>query len=361
VDKTPLSLFPVEPIWTLALNNQLAPGAAPAFDDGRAFFALEGRRIVAYDLAQGRQLWITDAAPATDPAVSTDLLFVVESGRIVALRTSDGSPSWEQPSTDPLAVPPVFDNGWLVAATLQGEVIARRATDGTLMWRQSIGSPAHARPALAADRVYVPTEDGRVVALRVDTGERVWEHRVGGAVSDILALDDRLFAGSKDNYMYAFRTEDGEPDWRWRTGGDVIGRPVVDRHAVYFVSLDNILWALNRSNGNQRWKRALPLRPIAGPLHVGRTLVVSGFAPKLPGYKVEDGSPAGDVPVTGEIAAPVHATTVPDIFGDVVFVTTRDIVKGATVTAVARSIEPALVPTVPVLPKPITLTVSEKP
>src|SRR2546425_8812844 len=32
------------------------------------------------------------------------------------------------------------------------------------------------------------------------------------------------------------------------------------RSSVYFVSLDNVLRALNRGNGNQRWRKMLPLR-----------------------------------------------------------------------------------------------------
>ena len=68
------------------------------------------------------------------------------------------------------------------------------------------------------------------------------------------------------------------------------GCPLVDAHGVYFVSLDNVLWALNRSNGNQRWKRPLALRPTNGPLRAGQTLIVSGFAAKLPAYKIDDGT-----------------------------------------------------------------------
>ena len=228
-----------------------------------------------------------------------------------------------------------------------------RAADGTLVWRQPIGSPAHARPTLAADRVYVPTEDGRVVALGIEAGSKVWEHRVGGAPNDILVVDDRIFAGSKDNFFYCLRADDGAQEWLWRTGADVIGLPVVDAHGVYFVSLDNVLWALNRSNGNQRWKRPLALRPTNGPLRAGQTLIVSGFAAKLPAYKIDDGTPAGDVPIAGELAAPTHVVAIPNALGPLVVVTTRDIVKGATVAALARSIEPPIGP-VEVIPNPVT-------
>ena len=353
-------MFPLQAVWTLSLHTQLAIGAAPAFDGSHAFFPLDGHRIVAYDLVPGTQLWIADAPATTTPTAGGDLLFVAEAGSVRALRAADGSVAWTLELPDAPAVPPVFDNQWLIIATVNGEIIAVRASDGTIVWRQSVASPAHARPALAADRVYVPTEDGRVVALRVDTGATLWDHRLGGAVSDILALDDRLFVGSNDNFFYCLKTEDGARDWPWRTGADIVGLPVVDDHAVYFVSLDNVLWALNRSNGNQRWKRPLPLRPTSGPLRVGQALVVPGFAAKLPAYKVDDGSPAGDIPLVGELAAPPHVIAAADGAAAMVIVTTRDIIKGATVTALTRSFEPPIVPVEP-LPNPTMVTPATRP
>ena len=55
-DKTPLQLFPIASLWTLALNNELT--AAPAFDETRGFFPLEGDQLAAYDLVGRRLLWI---------------------------------------------------------------------------------------------------------------------------------------------------------------------------------------------------------------------------------------------------------------------------------------------------------------
>jgi outer membrane protein assembly factor BamB len=354
-ERSPLSLFPVQALWTLALNNQIAVGAAPAFTGVRAFFPIEFDRIVAYDLARGEELWIAPAAATLPLTAGADLVFVVEPGHLVALRARDGAQVWQLPFSEPLAVPPAFDNGWLIAATTAGDVLAFRASDGSLLWRQQIGSPAHVRPSLAADRVYVPAEDGRVVALRVETGAKLWEHRLGGAPSEILATDERLFVGSKDNFFYCLKSEDGEQDWLWRTGADVIGLPVLDKRTVYFVSLDNVLWALNRNNGNQRWKRPLPLRPTSGPARAGQALLVSGFAPKLPAYKIEDGTAAGDVPVSGEIAAPPYVLTGDEVAAPMIVLTTRDIIKGATVTAFGRSIEPLIGP-VEVLPNVVTVT-----
>ena len=176
-----------------------------------------------------------------------------------------------------------------------GTLLVLRGLDGQLIWHRDLGAPLSAPPALAADRVYAPAKDGRIVALRLDTGEPIWERRIGGVPSEMLALDDRLYVGSDDNFFYCLTARTGQIDWRWRTGGDVVGTPVVDERRVYFVSFDNILRALDRRSGAQRWKRPLPFRPITGPLMAGEMVIVTGVAPPLNAYLTKDGTPGGDV------------------------------------------------------------------
>ena len=50
--------------------------------------------------------------------------------------------------------------------------------------------------------------------------------------------------------------------WKFRFGGDVVGIATTG-DLVFVVSLDNLVRALNRSNGNQVWKR--PLRRVRLP------------------------------------------------------------------------------------------------
>jgi outer membrane protein assembly factor BamB len=352
IDRAPLSLFPVHTIWTLALNNQIT--VPPVYDETDGYFAIEQNRIATYDLSTGTQKWIAPANPRMEPAVGDSLLFLVEPSTLTALHTADGSIAWQLPFVETLVVPPVWDNGWLIAATAAEEILAFNGKDGRLIWRRKIGSAAHARPSLAADRVYVPTDDGRVVALHVETGEPLWERKIGGAANDILALDERLYVGSKDNYLYCLLTDGGSIDWRWRTGADVIGKPVADTHRVYFVALDNVLRALDRTSGAQQWKDALPVRPTSGPLKAGDTLIVAGIAPSMRGYQATDGKAAGEIPAGGELAAPPHLHGTAAAPVPIVIAVTRDIAKGATVSAIARVIDPEPAPIGP-LPNPITM------
>ncbi|HEY2908207.1 MAG TPA: PQQ-binding-like beta-propeller repeat protein [Vicinamibacterales bacterium] len=353
---SPPFLFPIRPLWTLALNSQIT--VAPAFDGSIGYFSIDGGRVVAYDLVPGTQKWIIDAQPDIEPAAGGGFLFTVESGLLTARRSVDGSIEWQVPLSAELAVPAVWDNGWLITVTKNREISALRSADGTTVWRRTIGGDAHARPALAADRVYVPTDDGHVVALRVDDGTPVWDRTISAAANDILALDERLYVGSNDNNLYCILTKDGSIDWMWPTGGDVIGRPVFDERNVYFVSLDNILRALDLKSGAQRWKTMLPIRPTRGPLRASDALIVAGIAPKVVAYNTKDGKPAGDVPSTGDLAAAPQLVEIDPAAKPILILVTSDIAKGAGVAALTRATDP---PVVPIAPLPnITLVMVPK-
>jgi hypothetical protein len=142
-------------------------------------------------------------------------------------------------------------------------------------------------------------------------------------------------------------TSDGSIDWKWRTGADVIGMPAFGEHHVYFVALDNVLRALDHKSGAQLWKAPLTFRPIAGPIEAADTLIVAGLVPPMRAYLATDGKPGGELTAAGELAAPPHLFLPDKAPLPIVIAVTRDIVKGATVTALTRNVEPAITPIVP--------------
>ena len=336
-------MFPARALWTLSLNSVLT--APPGFGGTQAYFPIEGNRLVAYDLLLGRRLWTTPAQPMFEPVVGDGLVFIVEPGALVALRDDSGAIAWRLPITESPVARLVWRDGWLIAAGADGTIFAFRAVDGELIWSRETGAPASAPPSVAADRVYVPTHDGRLLALGAETGEPIWERRLGDTLHEVLALDDRLYVGSNDNFLYCVKTRDGQINWRWRTGADVVGRPVVDQDRVYFVSLDNVLRALDRTSGAQQWRSALPLRPRGGPRRAGDTLIVGGIGPRVIGYRSSDGAVVGEQTFTGELAAPPYV--VPTATLPTFVVVTRDVAKGATVIVFSRAIEPAISPVAP--------------
>jgi outer membrane protein assembly factor BamB len=355
------SPFPEELHWTLELNNPLVASGFVAYGGSAGYFPIAGDRMVAIDLLSGALQWTVPALPRSAPAFADGRLFIEVAGGLVALEAKDGSVAWRIPLSDALAVPLAADHGRLVAATA-GAVLVFRAQDGSLLWRHDLGSSPHGVPALGGDAIYVPVTDGRVIAFQADTGAMLWEHRLGAAANDIVTFKDRLFVGSNDHYLYCLDAGTGEKAWRTRTGADVVSRPTVDERRVYFVSLDNVVRALNQRNGVQQWKRSLPFRPAWPPVNVFDAIVVAGLMGPLRAFYLKDGAPAGEMNTGADLlAAPLHAFESPAVVGPMLVVVTHNVAGDAKITAVSRAFEPAIAPTLPALPGAQTLTPTTTP
>jgi outer membrane protein assembly factor BamB len=169
----------------------------------------------------------------------------------------------------------------------------------------------------------------------VETGDVLWARTLTGTLTSVLAFDDRVYVGSTDNFLYCLSSHEGRIDWQWRTGGDLVGLPVVDERRLYFVSLDNVLRALDRRSGAQRWLRPLPLRPTTGPVRADDDLIVSGVSPMLRAYAIRDGRPSGQMDAPGDLAAPPHVVQSEE--QTTLIVLTRDVAKGTIMTALGRA------------------------
>ena len=335
---TRVAEFTLARAWTVRL-----PATAdrqPAVDRHRVYVSVRGLGLLSFSLDDGRRLWSTDVRPVFTPSIAGDRVLTVTPDAIEALDAAAGSRAWRLPLPQPAASPPGTGGGWLVVGLRSGEILAVNAANGAVIWRRELGAPASASPIVVGDLACVGLTDGRVTALGIEDGSLRWARRLGDAVTGLHAAAGTLFAGSRDNFLYALSLGDGRVRWRWRTGADLIGAAASDASRVYFASLDTILRALDLHTGAQRWKRAVPARPLAGPALVDGVLLLPGLMPDVVAYRVTDGQPVGRTRLDVDLAAPpVLADYMGPGWRRVVVVT-----EDGHVTALERPIAPPLVP-----------------
>jgi outer membrane protein assembly factor BamB len=284
----PPSGFPSAIVWTVDLAAPpLAPAAVAA---GRVFLALRPGVLSARSVVDGSELWTTPVALEGTLAASSNIIAVPIRGHIHAIRAATGQTAWVVP-TDPLTAPPLMVGGWLFLAT-EGRLTALRVTDGARVWSLEFPAVQH-RPTAEGERLYVPTVDGRLIALDISTGSTLWEARVGASPTEPLALSDRVYVGAGRRALVCLKADTGKEDWTYTIGAVIRGAPAVDEKHVYVVAMDNLLWALHRTNGAVQWKADLRYRPIGGPVVMGTAVTVAGITPELRAFDASSGRPAG--------------------------------------------------------------------
>ena len=104
-----------------------------------------------------------------------------------------------------------------------------------------------------------------------------WQYQTGAVVgsSPVAIAADTVFAGSEDSYAYALNLSNGAQRWRFKTGGIIQSAPVVGDDVVVYASADGFVYGLDRVNGTQIW-RVSTGGPVFGPLVLDGSTVYAG-------------------------------------------------------------------------------------
>jgi outer membrane protein assembly factor BamB len=233
-------------------------------------------------------------------------------GQRIAVLTSEGDVQVD-PATAalPMSLPqPVANTEWAQsggsAAKSAGHVALGTALARAFTVQAGRGSSLTARlasaPIVANGRVYTIDTLGAVRAFDARTGAPVWASQTpddrgneaslyGGGI----AYDNgRIYATNGLGYVAAMDERNGGIVWKVRPGGPLRGAPTIASGAIYVISQDNQIYALNEADGSTNWSAAASVE-IAGIFGsaspaVGQGTVVAGFSSgELNAYRYENG------------------------------------------------------------------------
>ncbi len=294
----------LDPRWVVSFDSP--PAASPGYDATTAYVPLKGGEekggeLVAVNLERGTIRWRLDVATPFTPATGEGLVFTVSEQTIEARDGQTGAVRWRAPLPGGAAAPLYYYTGWLLASTTAGDLAAMRASDGTLMWRRQLGAPLTGPPGPALDRLYLSLEDNRLLSVLLTNGDEVWSRTLPARVTTMLALEDQLVVGTADKQIISVDLRRGRDRWTWTIGGDISGRPSADDEHIYFAARDNVLRAVDRGNGNLRWKAILSSRPAGGPLLELDAVFMPMASGEIGAYDPETGKPVVTVRAADEI------------------------------------------------------------
>jgi outer membrane protein assembly factor BamB len=285
--------------WVVTFES--VPVATPGYDANTAYIPLKDGQLVAVNLDRGTVRWRRAVATTLRPATGGGLVFIVTDGTIEARDAQTGDVRWRAPLAGGASMPLHYDTGWLIASTPGGDLVAMRASDGHVVWRRQLGAPLSGAPGPALDRLYLPLADNRLVSLQLGDGAIVWERLLPAPVTALLALEDQLVVGTAGKRLLSVDLRRGRDRWEWTVGGDISGVPLADEKRIYFAARDNVLRAVDRGNGNLRWKANLPSRPGGGPLRLPDMVMMPLVSNEIQGFEPETGKAVTSVRAAGEI------------------------------------------------------------
>ena len=305
----PFPLLPVVQEWIATLDD--VPSAGGAMDAERVYIPIQPEKLVALNRSTGATVWTRDIESMWPPVLVANVLYVIASDEIHALDAATGAQRWRVPFDAKVAAPLTAAAGsrkptaespnddLLIATFDKGLVVAYAIADGRMLWMRELGAASRFAPAIDGVRAVFAVDDSRAVALRLADGRVEWEQKLDGMLNQPSFARDRIFIGSNTNFLFALDNTTGRVAWKWKTGGDVIGTAADSKGGAYYASLDNVVRAVNRGNGNQRWIKEIPTRPVLPPQVLGdgvkneEIVVLTGATSEIDAFAAKNGAAAG--------------------------------------------------------------------
>ncbi|GAM04871.1 outer membrane protein assembly factor BamB family protein [Novosphingobium sp. MBES04] len=175
------------------------------------------------------------------------------------------------------------------------------------VWSASIaGSTQRARlaasPVVGDGRLYVIDTRGVVHAFNVETGSEVWTKSFkvsgedeksifGGGVS----FDSgKVFVTTGVGEVAALDARTGEQSWSVKPAGPLRGAPTVAFNAIYVMTQDNQIFALNAADGKVLWSESGSITQsgvfgVASPAAARGTVIAGYSSGELVAYRYENG------------------------------------------------------------------------
>ena len=159
-----------------------------------------------------------------------------------------------------------------------------------------------AAPVIGDGRLYVMGTDGLVSAFNAATGARLWTKSFsiegdgasavfGGGVS---FANGRVYVTTGVGDVAALEADSGKEVWKVRPAGPLRGSPTIDFNAVYVMTQNNEIHALNVADGKVLWSESASqgqagIFGVAAPA-AGQGTVIAGYSTgELVAYRYENG------------------------------------------------------------------------
>jgi outer membrane protein assembly factor BamB len=238
-------------LWSVQLSSEII--SAPTIGAEIVAVRAQDGRLYGLDPADGSRRWVYEQTVPilslrgnSSPVIGNGFVYDgYDTGRLVAVRESDGAPAWTQvlssaegrTEVERLADSDgqlVLDNGELFAGSFNGQVAAFYADSGRPAWARDLSS--YAGLAVGGNVVVVSAADGSVWAFDRQSGANLWKqdgllHRW---LSPPAIVGGYAVVGDLEGFVHWLSLSDGSFAARERVGKKPIqSAPVVSDDVVY--------------------------------------------------------------------------------------------------------------------------------
>ncbi|QDP72515.1 outer membrane protein assembly factor BamB [Legionella israelensis] len=225
------------------------------------------------------------------PTVAEKVVAVTtDASTLVLLDSSNGKELWEKKVSGEILAKPLINRDKIVVKTIDGNLYAFNLLNGQIIWEVNHGAPnlilkAGSSPVLMEDKVLVGYSDGKIDVVDLQTGRLLWQRNIvypSGASdverlvdidADPIVRGDTVYLATYQGYVGGLSLKDGQ--FIWSKPSSVYKNIILNKNTLYLTDSDDVIWAINASNGLVKWKQTdLKARGLTEPAVMGHRLIV---------------------------------------------------------------------------------------
>jgi eukaryotic-like serine/threonine-protein kinase len=162
---------------------------------------------------------------------------------------------------------PVIADNTLYIGSEEGSFYAIDAEEGAVLWETNTGGRIRSTAAIHGDEVYYLDDTSTLYALNRASGEPLWSAKLNDVfvgtslidqwdyyIASPAVTEDTIYIGSEGIYFYALNRSDGTERWTFKTGAPVHGKAVLADGLVYVADRMGVVYALDQATGKEQWR-----------------------------------------------------------------------------------------------------------
>jgi len=109
-------------------------------------------------------------------------------------------------------------------------------------------------PILMGDMIIQGNAIDGITAFNRVSAKKIWSLKLNGGVEAGAAIDNKnLYFGSSDGHFYSVKAINGQINWSFPIRSEGLSKPLVFGDFVYFLSGNNVAYALDKVTGEKKW------------------------------------------------------------------------------------------------------------
>jgi len=250
-----ISSSAIKPLWTFKCEDEIR--ASPILYQGKVFIGSYDYNLYALDAINGSFVWKypTEGGVVTRPAVyENEIFFGSEDGNLYVLNVRTGRLLWTYSTNGPVRSSPRIAAELVVFGSDDHRLYVLSIPHSRALWTFSAADAIRSTPLIAQERIYVGCESGDFYCLDL-RGELKWRQQARRAITaSPILVGQALYFPSLDGMLYAMEARTGWMLWRFRMAKGSITTPANAENLIFVGSADGHLYAVDIRTGREAWR-----------------------------------------------------------------------------------------------------------